>query len=256
MRPANAETIAGSIFSKPCSRKSAPRAASRSAARTLRFRTSRVSSSSGNACAPRSCSRRPSSSSRPTTAQLWRETTWERIFARRPSEKSGCRAYSAPATASSRTLSPRNSRRSYESVRSGAHDACVNTRSARFFGRASIRPTSARGSLCPLRLLVRGDVIDRLADRRDLLCILVGDLDPELVLELHDQLDQIERVCVEVLLKRRLLGDLAVVDSELLGEDFLHSLEDFLTRRCHVTSLSGVQGRRARRCYTVGQAFA
>ena len=41
-------------------------------------------------------------------------------------------------------------------------------------------------------LLVRGDVVDCLADRRDLLGVVVGDLDPELVLELHDQLDEVE----------------------------------------------------------------
>src|SRR5437763_6921364 len=95
-------------------------------------------------------------------------------------------------------------------------------------------------------LLVRGDVVDGLADGRDLLSVLVRDLDAELILELHDQLDEIERVGIEVLLERRLFGDLVLVDAELLGENFLDSLEDFLARRCHVTSSWG-RGRGAAR---------
>src|SRR6476646_10219554 len=87
-------------------------------------------------------------------------------------------------------------------------------------------------------LLVRRDVVDGLADGRDLLGVLVRDLDPELVLELHDQLDEIERVRVEILLERRLLRDVRLFDPELLRQYFLDSLEDFLARRCHVTSFT------------------
>src|SRR6266571_2912009 len=58
-------------------------------------------------------------------------------------------------------------------------------------------------------------------------------------LELHDQLDEVERVRVQVLLERGLLGDFALVDSELFGQDFLDALEDFFPRSCHVTSLAG-----------------
>src|SRR5262249_37384805 len=42
---------------------------------------------------------------------------------------------------------------------------------------------------------------------------------------------------VEVVLERRLLGDLIVFDSELLGQDFLDPLVDLFARRCHVTSI-------------------
>ena len=70
-------------------------------------------------------------------------------------------------------------------------------------------------------LLVREDVVDSLPDGRDLLSVLVRDLDPELVLELHDQLDQVERIGVEVFLERRLVSDLVLVDAELLDENGL-----------------------------------
>src|SRR6478609_6135768 len=99
-----------------------------------------------------------------------------------------------------------------------------------------------------MRLLVRSDVVDGLADGLDLLRVLVRDLDPELVLELHDQLDEVERVGVEVLLEGCLLRDVRLVDAELLGEDLLDPLVDFLARRCHVTSLWS-WGWKARRSY-------
>jgi hypothetical protein len=83
-------------------------------------------------------------------------------------------------------------------------------------------------------LLVRRDVVDGLSDGRDLLRVLVRDLDPELVLQLHDQLDEIEGIRVQVLLERGLLVDLGVVDAELLAQDFLDPLEDFFTRRCQI----------------------
>ena len=63
---------------------------------------------------------------------------------------------------------------------------------------------SSRGSPHALRLLVCRDVVDCLPDGLDLLRVLVGDLDPELILELHDQLDQVERIGVEVFLEGRL----------------------------------------------------
>src|SRR3954471_16236506 len=117
---------------------------------------------------------------------------------------------------------------------------------ARSGGSASISGAS-------VLLLMRGDVVDGLADSRDLLGVLVRDLDPELVLELHDQLDEVERVGVEILLERRFLGDVRFLDSELFGQDFLDPLEDFLARRCHVTSFC--QWRlKARRSYSVRSA--
>jgi glycerol-3-phosphate acyltransferase PlsX len=87
-----------------------------------------------------------------------------------------------------RTESPRNSSRSYDSLRSVAQLECVKTEAAPLGGSASI---SSPRVFC-LPLLVRGDVVDCLSDRRDLLGVIVGDLDSELVLQLHDQLDEIQ----------------------------------------------------------------
>src|SRR5215211_6914387 len=207
----------------------------------------RPSSSAAIPSAAPDSSRSPSCSSRATAAQLCRETTWERIFASRPSEDSGYRSYNARAIASSSTLSPRNSSRSYDDARSGAQEVCVKTCSIRSRGRASIRRPSSAGSPVGAVLLVRGDVVDGLPDGGDLLRVLVRDLDPELVLELHDQLDEIERVRVQVLLERRLLVDLRLLDAELLGENLLHPLEHFFTRRCQIDSLivSGLERARS-----------
>ena len=66
---------------------------------------------------------------------------------------------------------------------------------------------------------MRRDVVDGLTDGLDLLSVLVGDLDPELVLELHDQLHEVERIRIEILLEGCFLGDLALLDTELLGQE-------------------------------------
>src|SRR5918996_995742 len=130
------------------------------------------------------------------------------------------------------TLSPRNSSRSYDSTRSSVKDGWRKTCSRRTAGRALI--SRSRAAVSPL--LVRRDVVDGLPDGLDLLRVLVRDLDPELILQLHDQLDEVEGVGVEILLEGGLLGDLAVVDAELVDEHFLDPVEDFLTRSCHLTS--------------------
>src|SRR5437763_4642745 len=219
---------------KPCSRKSAARAASRTAPSTFRLRAS--SSTSESSTPPASSTRRrPSPSRSATSAQLCLETMWERNRANWPSSDSGCSAKIALATASSSTLSPRNSSRSYDSARSSAQDGCVNTCRRRFGGSSSIR----RSCSAPLALLVRCDVIDCLPDRLDLLGLFVRDLDVEPVFELHDQLDEVEGGCVEVLLEGGVLCHLALVDTQLIDEDFLDSSGNFLTRRGHCTSLDG-----------------
>src|SRR5690349_7366929 len=120
--------------------------------------------------------------------------------------------------------------------------------SSRSGGSDSISCLSFSGWPAGARLLVRRDVIDRLTDSLDLLGVLVRDLDPELVLELHDQLDEVERVRVEVLLERRLFGDLILFDAELFRQDALDLLQDLFTGRCHGTSIVG--GSKSARSYT------
>src|SRR5579864_4300977 len=68
------------------------------------------------------------------------------------------------------------------------------------------REGGARGSVLVPGVLL--DVFDRLPDVADLLGFLVGDLDPELLLEGHDQLHDVERVGAKVVGEARLQGDL------------------------------------------------
>src|SRR5206468_1093378 len=63
------------------------------------------------------------------------------------------------------------------------------------------------------------DVIDRLADGLNLFGLLVGDRQLKFVLELHDQLDGVEAVGVEVVDEVRFARDLALVNAHLLADD-------------------------------------
>src|SRR3954447_13372146 len=63
------------------------------------------------------------------------------------------------------------------------------------------------------------DVLDRVLNLLDLLGLVVGNLDAELLFESHDQLDRIERVRSEVFDERRFGLDLFGVDTELLDDD-------------------------------------
>src|SRR3954452_20381289 len=90
--------------------------------------------------------------------------------------------------------------------------------------RARERPRTARtagpcrvGALRSFGALV--DVFDRVLDLFDLLGLVVGNLDAELLFESHDQLDRIERVRSEVFDERRFGLDLFGVDTELLDDD-------------------------------------
>src|SRR6266542_3234051 len=79
-------------------------------------------------------------------------------------------------------------------------------------------------------LLILLDVADGVAHRGDLLRVLVGDLEVELLLESHDQLDRVERVGAQVLDELRVGIDVVLLDSELLDDDLFHPLLD---RLCH-----------------------
>src|SRR5258708_19570564 len=77
-------------------------------------------------------------------------------------------------------------------------------------------PGSGGSVLVPGVLL---DVLDRLLDVADLLGLLVRDLDPELLLEGHDQLHDVERVGAQVVGEASLQGDLVLVHAQLLHDD-------------------------------------
>ena len=81
----------------------------------------------------------------------------------------------------------------------------------------------------PLRRRALVDVVDGVLDGADLLRVLVRDLRPELLFEAHDELDQVERVGVQVVDERRLGLDLILVGAELLDDDLLEAL----VRGCH-----------------------
>ena len=68
------------------------------------------------------------------------------------------------------------------------------------------------------------DILDRVADRRDLLCVLVGDLNIESLLELHDELYGVERIRTEVVGEACFGYDFRLFDSQLVYDD----LDDFL----------------------------
>src|SRR4029077_16009119 len=68
------------------------------------------------------------------------------------------------------------------------------------------------------------DVLDRFADIADLLGLFVGDLDAELLLEGHHQLDDVQRIRSQIIGEAGLQGDLILVDAELLHDDRLDPL--------------------------------
>src|SRR5579859_4276348 len=78
-----------------------------------------------------------------------------------------------------------------------------------------------RGGVAPARGLAL-NVVDRLADGADALRLLVRDGDLELSLQLHHQLDDVERVCTDVVLERRVARDLLAVDAEVIANDLDH----------------------------------
>src|SRR5258705_9239685 len=86
--------------------------------------------------------------------------------------------------------------------------------------------TTRRRSLMVTGLGVVLDVLDGVADRHDLLGVLVGDLDVEVLLQSHDELDGIQRVGAQVLDELRVRVDVFLVDPELFDDDLLHLLLD------------------------------
>src|SRR6202040_707229 len=81
----------------------------------------------------------------------------------------------------------------------------------------------AAGLGCRSHLLL--DVVPRLGYCPDLLGVLVGDLHLVLLLERHDQLDEVQRVRVEILDERRLRRHLVRLGAELADDDRLEPVE-------------------------------
>src|SRR5438876_10632889 len=73
-----------------------------------------------------------------------------------------------------------------------------------------------------LALGVGVDVLDRFLHAGNLLGIFVRDLDAELFLERHHELDGVERIGAQVVDERGIRRDFFLVDAELLHDDALH----------------------------------
>src|ERR1700733_3435257 len=70
----------------------------------------------------------------------------------------------------------------------------------------------------------------------DFLCIFVRDLQVKGLLELHHQFDYVERVCSQILLKRRAGSHFSLIDLKLLDDDLLYLF--FHCCCCHSVLLS------------------
>src|SRR5664279_882216 len=88
--------------------------------------------------------------------------------------------------------------------------------------------TTRRVKLLSFRVCV--DVIDRVLHGTDFLGCLVRNLDVEGLFERHDQLHRIQRIRAQVVHKRRIGGDLALVHAQLFHDDLLYPF----IYRCHM----------------------
>src|SRR5438309_375064 len=77
------------------------------------------------------------------------------------------------------------------------------------------------------------DVVDRVADRRQVLDLVVRDLDVELLLGRDDDLDHAERVDVQVADERLVQLDVLDLDAGDFVHDLGETLEDFFRGECH-----------------------
>src|SRR4051812_14119935 len=91
-------------------------------------------------------------------------------------------------------------------------------------GRGAVLQNSTRRARRAGSGLVRLDIVDGVADRPDLLGGIVRNLDAELLLEGHDELDDVEAVGTQIVDEARFLGHLVGFDAEMLDDDFLHAI--------------------------------
>ena len=76
------------------------------------------------------------------------------------------------------------------------------------------------------QLCVVLNVFDNVADRLDVLDLLVGDLNVELFLEGHDQIDQIQRICAEVIDDAGLHRYLFILNIELVNQNLFYFVKN------------------------------
>src|SRR3989304_2842287 len=158
----------------------------------------------------------------------------DRRAVRRPSSSPGWWRKSASLTTMEITESPRNSSRSFEMAGSSGcslgwlewTSASPSRARSRTGSASRAASRAAAWGAAPGSLLgaVLVDVVGRVLDGPDLLRILVGDLGPELFLEAHDELHEVERVGVQVVDERGFGLDILLVHAELLDDDLLQPL--------------------------------
>ena len=78
-------------------------------------------------------------------------------------------------------------------------------------------------------LLVSLYVCDSVANGSDLLGVLVGDLDIECLLELHDQLNGVQRICAQMSGETCFGNYLRLLNAQLVNDD----LDNFLLNFSH-----------------------
>src|SRR5262249_3084795 len=81
---------------------------------------------------------------------------------------------------------------------------------------------------------LRGDELDRLADRLHALHLLLGDGDAELLLEGEHRLHEVERVRIQILLEPGLRRHLVLRDRQVVGEDRAHLVLEFRHVHTHL----------------------
>src|SRR5438105_11995421 len=91
-------------------------------------------------------------------------------------------------------------------------------------------PMPGGGAIAGPRSAVRLDEADGILDGDDLLGRIVRDLTAELLLERHHQLDRVETIGAEIVDKAGVLGDLSLIDPEMLNNDLLNPVGDIAHR--------------------------
>src|SRR6185436_13699764 len=77
------------------------------------------------------------------------------------------------------------------------------------------------------------EVGHRRPDGTELLRLLVRDVDVELLLERHDQLDRVETVGAQVFHEARVVGELVALHAKLFDDNVFHFFLELLHVHCH-----------------------